>query len=96
MNQHKVPIRQQIEKIDAVTRTWLEWDLLRGATTKALIVEVDFDTDSHATSSHRGELLQKIWTVYGERNGTIENWSTDDRPEGSPGSRRSSVTARYA
>jgi hypothetical protein len=70
MNGHKSPIRQQIEKIDKVARTWLELDLVGGATTKALIVEVDFDTDQDAGSSfHHDAVLQKIWTTYAEAKG---------------------------
>jgi len=70
MSAEKAPIRQQIEKIDSVTRTWIEFDSVGGATTKALIVEVDFDTDPHA-KSHRGDVLQNIWAVYAQREGAM-------------------------
>ena len=41
----KALVRQHIEKIDGVTRTWFEWALEEGSMTKTLVDEVEFDID---------------------------------------------------
>jgi hypothetical protein len=38
-------LRQRVEKIDGVSRTWFEWILEDSMLAKILVVEVDFDTD---------------------------------------------------
>jgi hypothetical protein len=44
----KAIVRQHIEKIDGVSRTWFEWSLEEDDLVKTLVVEVDFDTDPNA------------------------------------------------
>jgi hypothetical protein len=38
-------LRQRVEKIDGVSRTWFEWILEDSMLAKILVVEVEFDTD---------------------------------------------------
>jgi hypothetical protein len=38
-------VRQHIEKIDGVSRTWFEWTWEDTTWVKTLVVEVNFDTD---------------------------------------------------
>ena len=45
MTDGKSTLRQRIEKIDGVFRTWFEWILEDSMLAKILVVEVDFDTD---------------------------------------------------
>jgi hypothetical protein len=47
MNQ-KAIVRQRIEKIEGVSRTWFEWNLGDNPSTKTLVVEVTFDTDPNS------------------------------------------------
>ena len=37
-------VRQHVEKIAGVSRTWFEWSLESSVWTKTLVVEVEFDT----------------------------------------------------
>jgi hypothetical protein len=48
MRTDKAIVRQHIEKIDGVSRTWFEWSLEEDDLLKTLVVEVDFDTDPNA------------------------------------------------
>jgi hypothetical protein len=41
-------VRQHLEKIDGVSRTWFEWTLNGSEQLKTLVVEVDFDTDPNS------------------------------------------------
>lgn len=45
MDGSKAIVRQHIERIDGVSRTWFEWSFDKGIQTKTLVVEVDFETD---------------------------------------------------
>jgi hypothetical protein len=45
MEGKKAVVRQHIEKIDGVSRTWFEWTLEEEIMEKTLVVEVEFDTD---------------------------------------------------
>jgi hypothetical protein len=45
MRSNKALIRLHIERIDGVSRTWIEWESADSDLTKTLVVEVDFDTD---------------------------------------------------
>lgn len=47
-NKSKASVRQRVERIDRVSRTWFELDNNGGDTTKTLVVEVTFDTDPHS------------------------------------------------
>jgi len=47
----KAIVRQEIEKIPGVTRTWFEWSYEdNGAKANTLVVEVGFDTDPNSTN----------------------------------------------
>ena len=52
-------VRQHIERIDGVSRTWFEWTLGEHGLEKTLVVEVDFDTDPN-NEEHRGNVLDAI------------------------------------
>jgi hypothetical protein len=45
MTDQRSKLRQHVEKIDGVSRTWFEWILEDSMLAKILVVEVDFDTD---------------------------------------------------
>jgi hypothetical protein len=49
-------VRQQIEKIDGVSRTWFEWSREDPAWLKTLVVEVEFDTDPNEYEFRRSVL----------------------------------------
>ena len=57
----KAIVRQHLESIDGVTRTWFEWDYDResDALTQTLVVEVGFDTDPNK-SGWRSNVLDAI------------------------------------
>jgi hypothetical protein len=59
----KSKIREEVEKITGVTRTWLEWQLEDGQSTKTLVVEVGFDTDP-SSGSHNAGTISKIFQVF--------------------------------
>jgi hypothetical protein len=60
MRKDKALMRQHLERIEGVTRTWIEWDSSQGSMTKTLVVEVDFDTDPNAGGHHR-EIIDAVW-----------------------------------
>jgi len=45
----KAIVRNHLEKIDGVSRTWFEWTLGGDDLEKTLVVEVDFDTDPNSS-----------------------------------------------
>ena len=45
MTDHRSKLRQHVEKIDGVSRTWFEWILEDSMLAKILVVEVESDTD---------------------------------------------------
>lgn len=49
-------VRQHVEKIDGVSKTWFEWTNEDGSWLKTLVVEVDFDTDPNAVGFRSGVL----------------------------------------
>jgi hypothetical protein len=49
-------IRQHIEKIAGVTRTWFEWIWEDATWVKTLVVEVEFDTDPNEYEFRRSVL----------------------------------------
>jgi hypothetical protein len=56
----KAIVRQHIEKIDGVSRTWFEWTFDgEGSQIKTLVVEVTFDTDPNS-SEFRQNLINAI------------------------------------
>jgi hypothetical protein len=54
----KAIVRQHLEKIDGVSRTWFEWGLEGGDSSrvKTLVVEVTFDTDPNSPGFRRNVL----------------------------------------
>jgi len=44
----KAIVRQHVERISGVTRTWLEWGWEETGMVKTLVVEVAFDTDPNS------------------------------------------------
>jgi hypothetical protein len=55
----KAIVRQHVERIDGVTRTWFEWSREEEALVKTLVVEVAFDTDPNSPQ-HRPNVLDAI------------------------------------
>ena len=50
MSQGKAVVREQIERIPGVTRTWFEFEFDdTDSETKVLVVEVNFNTDPNST-----------------------------------------------
>ena len=56
MGQDKAIIRQEIEKISGVTRTWFEWELMNDGQACCLVIEVDRSTDPNAPDNFIGTL----------------------------------------
>jgi hypothetical protein len=52
-------VRQHIEKIEGVSRTWFEWTVEDDTLLKTLVVEVDFDTDPNSPQC-RANVLHAI------------------------------------
>jgi hypothetical protein len=53
-------LRERVEKIDGVSRTWFEW-LSRGSTMAiTLVVEIEFDTDP-SSSRFRQSVIDAIY-----------------------------------
>ncbi|WP_158807369.1 hypothetical protein [Beijerinckia sp. L45] len=52
-------LRQHVEQIDGVTRTWFELNSNAGFAVKTLVVEVNFDTDPNA-SDFRQDVIDAI------------------------------------
>jgi hypothetical protein len=67
----KALVRQHLELIPEVTRTWFEFDLdeIGEGWLKTLVVEVEFDTDPNSPS-HKPNVLDNI------RLTTLENQTT--------------------
>lgn len=59
MSEGKAGVRQHIEQIDGVTRTWFELNSNTGFAAKTLVVEVNFDTDPNA-SDFRQDVIDAI------------------------------------
>lgn len=57
MNIGRAKLRQTMEQIEGVHRTWIEHDLRAGGTLqRTLVVEVSFDTDPNSPYSNTGAL----------------------------------------
>jgi hypothetical protein len=52
----KASVRQHVERIDGVSRTWFEWSLEEAALVKTLVVEVEFDTDPNNSQCEQNVL----------------------------------------
>ena len=53
-NKGKSFVRQRMERIDRVSRTWFELDSNGGEPSKTLVVEVTFDTDPNSPGFLQG------------------------------------------
>jgi hypothetical protein len=56
---NKAIVRQHVEKIDGVSRSWFEWAFEPSTSVKTLVVEVEFDTDPNS-SQFRESVLDAI------------------------------------
>jgi hypothetical protein len=56
MSDVKAIVREHVERIDGLTRTWFEWSHEEGAWVKILVVEVGFDTDANSPEYQRNVL----------------------------------------
>jgi hypothetical protein len=54
MSRDKATVRIETERLDGVTRAWFEWIYEKGELSKALAVEVDFDTDPNSLHFRQG------------------------------------------
>ena len=59
MRSDKAIVRQHLEKIRGVNRTWFEWESDADMLVKTLVVEVDFDTDP-TSSAFRQNVVNVI------------------------------------
>jgi hypothetical protein len=59
---HKSILRQRVERIEGVSRTWFEWILEESMLAKILVVEVEFDTDP-SDPEFRRSVLDSIETT---------------------------------
>lgn len=52
MGDETAVVRQKVEALEGVSRTWFEWEIAPGneGPTKTLVVEVDMDTDPNSTA----------------------------------------------
>ena len=44
----KAVIREAIEELDGISRTWFEWGFIGEEWTKTLVIEADVDTDPNS------------------------------------------------
>jgi hypothetical protein len=56
MSEDKAVVRQHLERIAGVTRTWFELSHVGGALLKTLVVEISFDTDPNAASYNQAAI----------------------------------------
>jgi hypothetical protein len=56
----KAIVRERVEKIDGVSRTWFEWTSRDSTMAKTLVVEVEFDTDPN-NSRFRQSVIDEIY-----------------------------------
>jgi hypothetical protein len=59
MGDGKAIVRQHVEKIDGVSRTWFEFTSRNSTMAKTLVVEVEFDTDPN-NDSFRQSVIDAI------------------------------------
>ena len=93
MQNQKAAVREAVERIPGVTRTWFEWVLEGGELLKRLVVEVSFDTDPASPTCRRNALEAIRDTVIG----FLENETTMivKSHEGHPCSRDSSMNLEF-
>jgi hypothetical protein len=63
-------VREHIEKIAGVSRTWFEWSLENSTWSKTLVVEVEFDTDPNTSG------LQNVLNAIGNLALTVQTTMT--------------------
>lgn len=68
----KAVLRQHLEKITGVSRTWFEWSWEDLNPVKTLVVEVDFDTDPNEAEFQRNVLD----AIYETAAGVLQNETT--------------------
>jgi hypothetical protein len=56
----KAIVRERVEKIDGVSRTWFEWLSRDSTMSKTLVVEIEFDTDPN-NSRFRQSVIDAIY-----------------------------------
>jgi hypothetical protein len=56
----KAIVRQEVEKLSGVSRTWYEYTWENDAWLPILVVEVDFNTDPNAYNDFRPPVLDEI------------------------------------
>jgi hypothetical protein len=61
----KTSMRQRLEAIEGVTRTYFQWTSAERSESKIVFVEVDFDTDPNAPSYREG-VIALIGLTYKE------------------------------
>jgi hypothetical protein len=54
MKRDKAIVRQHVEKIAGVSRTWIEWSYEEGHMVKTLVVEITADTDPNSPDFEKG------------------------------------------
>jgi len=55
----KAIVRQHVERIDGVSRTWIEWETVEYSMVRTLVVEVEFPTDANE-NGHRPNVLDAV------------------------------------
>jgi hypothetical protein len=73
MTSDKAIVRQHVERIAGVSRTWFEWNLEEATLLKTLVVEVEFDTDPNNNPQCRLNVLDAIKDT---ARGVLENDTT--------------------
>jgi hypothetical protein len=72
MTSDKAIVRQHVERIAGVSRTWFEWSLEASTLLKTLVVEVEFDTDPNNPQCRRNGLD----AIKDTARGVLENDTT--------------------
>ena len=54
MTHDRATVRNQVERIDGVTKAWFEWVYEEGEAIRELVAEVNFDTDPDSLHFRQG------------------------------------------
>ena len=73
MSHDKAAVRTEVERLDGVTKAWFEWIYEKGEPTKALAVEVNFDTDPNSLRFRQSviDAIVNTTKAAGERDKTM-------------------------
>ncbi len=74
MSEDKAMVRELVERIDGVTRTWFELEIEGNSRKKTLVVEVNFELDPNSARFLRAacdEIEDTVATVLREENGDV-------------------------